>query len=602
MLTGLKKYLSPSSLETSEKMRTSRFINTILIALISFNIIFLPILIFVFPFSIQQVATSLVTIAISVALAFLTRRGHIRTVSIILVSLLFLAISLVIFSEGGVRNPIINMYVLLVVMTSLLLGENAAITIIILSIISSFLALQFENTDQIIMQETQLSSLQSWLLIITNLIFVAVVVRLEIRSYNSALQSARKNEEDLLKSNQALEKSQQRWRSLVENAPDFIVELDMDKVIRFTNRTNPATTPKQLVGEMFTTIAHPDERERVDKVFETVIETHRAQTIEGRGRRNNEQWFSANISPIMNGCELSGFTVAARDITEKKTYEEQQKKLALEEERFKAMRDFIGNISHDLKTPLTIINTSLYLLGKISDPEKQSQKFELIKKQTNLLEQYIQDIITMSELQHAIEYHKVVIKLNQYIDNVVEKLSSIIEGREQIISLSLSETLSNVYGSPKELNRVLINLVDNASKYSPEKGVIEIKSYDEESHVVIEVIDNGIGISTDNQEHIFKRFYRVDEARNQNTIGIGLGLAIVKQVVDLHGGTITVSSELGQGSNFKVMLPIYDIVPSPKRYRWRINEAKSRLKVILVQSNLKESADVSESPTRSSHS
>lgn len=557
MFVGLKKHLSPPIFETVEETRIARFLYTIIIALISFNVVTLPILIFVFPFSIRRIATNLITIVISAVLGLLTRRGHVRTVSIILVSLLFLSITSIVFAEGGVRNPIINMYILLVVVGGLLLGEKAAITIIALSIISSFIALQFENTGQIDSIETQLTSFQIWLLVITNLVFVAMVVRMDIRAHNSELQRAKKNEEDLQKSNEALEKSRRRWRSLVEDAPDFIVELDIHRIIRFMNRTNQGTTPNQLMGQPFDYITYPDDRNMINKTIEQVIETNLAQTVEGR-TMGGTRWYSVIISPIMNEKELSGFTIVARDITQKRTYEEQQKKMELEQERFKAMRDFISNISHDLKTPLSVINTSLYLLGKISDPGRQLQKFEVIKNQTNLLEQYIQDIITMSELQHAVEHNRVIINLNYHIDNVVEKLESLIEKREQKLLPTLSKELSSVNGSPKELERVLVNLVDNASKYTQEQGTIEIKSYDSGSHVVIEVIDNGVGISAENQKHIFERFYRADEARNQNTSGTGLGLAIVKQIVDLHGGAITVNSELNQGSNFKVMLPIYE--------------------------------------------
>lgn len=557
MFAGIRHYLSSPILETSEKTRIARFIYTILLAMIFFNIVFLPVLIFVFPFSIRRIATNLITIAVSAGLGFLTQRGHVRTVSVILVSLLFLSITSIIFAEGGVRNPIINMYILLVVVGGLLLGEKIAVTIIVLSIISSFIALQLENAGQIAAIETQLSSFQIWLLVITNLVFVALVVRMDIRAHDSALQRAKKNEEDLQKSNEALEKSRRRWRSLVENAPDFIVELDMNRIIRFMNRTNQSITPDQLIGRPFDYITYPDDRDNIDKTIEEVIETNLAQTVEGR-TMGGTRWYSVIISPIMNENELSGFTIVARDITQKRAYEEQQQKMALEQERFKAMREFIGNISHDLKTPLAVINTSLYLLGKISDPSRQLQKFEVIKRQVNLLEQYIQDIITMSELQHAIEHNRAVINLNHHINNVAEKLELLIEKREQELSLSLNKELSSMNGNPKEIERVLVNLLDNASKYTPEKGVIEIKSYDFESHVVIEVIDNGVGISSENQKHIFERFYRADEARNQNTGGTGLGLAIVKQIVDLHGGTITVSSELNQGSNFKVMFPIYN--------------------------------------------
>jgi signal transduction histidine kinase len=112
-----------------------------------------------------------------------------------------------------------------------------------------------------------------------------------------------------------------------------------------------------------------------------------------------------------------------------------------------------------------------------------------------------------------------------------------------------------LYGDRSKLNQILYNLMDNAIKYTPEEGTVRVSLKQENGNIIWRVKDNGIGIPTEDQDHIFERFYRVDKARGRETGGTGLGLSIVKQLVKMHDGTISVHSEPGNGSEFIVIFP-----------------------------------------------
>lgn len=244
------------------------------------------------------------------------------------------------------------------------------------------------------------------------------------------------------------------------------------------------------------------------------------------------------------------------DITERKQIETQRLELALTQERIELLTEFLGNISHDLKTPLSVINNSLYLLERINDPERQKDKVNIIKQQTRLLEKYIQDILTISRLEHSPQLERKPVDLNQLLRDILHRLLPSAERKHLQTTLDLAASLPIIIGSERELDRVLVNLVENAVNYTPHTGSICLRTQAQASSAVIEIIDTGIGISSNDLPRIFERFYRADKARSTEEGGTGLGLAIVKKIIDLHGGSIEVESQPGKGSTFRVRLPL----------------------------------------------
>lgn len=244
------------------------------------------------------------------------------------------------------------------------------------------------------------------------------------------------------------------------------------------------------------------------------------------------------------------------DVTDRKNAEKQALELALVREREENLREFISTISHDLKTPLSVINTSLYLLERITDPEHHKDKIQTIKAQAQLLEKYIQDILTISRLDHIPHMAHQPVSLNQSLSQIIRRLHPSIEQKNITTTLDLDDNLAAVFGDENEINRALVNLIENAMNYTPPNGSITIQTLLEGDSVVAAITDTGIGISEDDLPHIFERFYRASAAQEFAERGTGLGLAIVKRIVELHHGTIDVQSKPGQGTSFRIRFPL----------------------------------------------
>jgi signal transduction histidine kinase len=251
-----------------------------------------------------------------------------------------------------------------------------------------------------------------------------------------------------------------------------------------------------------------------------------------------------------------GLVGVTRDITEMKRVERQALELALERERINVLRESISNISHDLRTPLSIINTSLYLLERLTEPEKQRDKLETIKHQTTLLEHFIGEILLSAQLQNVCEIDQSPIKLNLTISNIVQSLYPIAEKKSLSLIPVLQSDLPDILGDRIDLERVLVNLIQNAITYTPEGGSVKVRTSLQNDKTIIEVSDTGIGISANDLPYIFDHFYRVDKARSMSHGGMGLGLAIVKRIIEMHNGNIEVESVVGQGTTFRVLLPL----------------------------------------------
>lgn len=221
-------------------------------------------------------------------------------------------------------------------------------------------------------------------------------------------------------------------------------------------------------------------------------------------------------------------------------------------------KDFISNVSHELRTPLTAIKGFIEtLLGTTKGENKRY--LDIIERQTDRLINIVKDLLKLSELEDIEEgkikigYSKVDLKqlvsivFSLYEKQIAEKgLKSILE---------IDKKVPKIKADPFKLEQLFINLIENAIKYT-EKGEIRVNAKKENSSVVIEVSDTGIGIPGKHLPRIFERFYVVDKSRSRESGGTGLGLSIVKHIVQLHNGEISVDSKLGKGTKFIIVLPI----------------------------------------------
>ncbi|MGG5172741.1 sensor histidine kinase [Pseudarthrobacter sp. J1738] len=227
--------------------------------------------------------------------------------------------------------------------------------------------------------------------------------------------------------------------------------------------------------------------------------------------------------------------------------------------------DFVANVSHELKTPVGAISLLAEALEASPDDEEAVRRFaKRMHKESARLAALVQDIIELSRLQGAnIAQQGTEVDINAVIADAVDR-SKLPAESKNIQMVVGGRVEARVYGDPDLLTTALRNLIDNAIRYSPENTKVGIGVRSREGLIAISVTDQGDGLSAEDQERVFERFYRVDAARSRHTGGTGLGLSIVKHVISNHGGEVTVWSQPGQGSTFTVRLPEMESEESAK--------------------------------------
>jgi two-component system phosphate regulon sensor histidine kinase PhoR len=222
-------------------------------------------------------------------------------------------------------------------------------------------------------------------------------------------------------------------------------------------------------------------------------------------------------------------------------------------------RDFVANVSHELRTPVTIIKgyAETLLDGTLeADPQRATRFVEIIASHAERLTSLVNDILTLSSL----EAKEARLDLNPLdVSGTITKACLLLQERAEQKNIAISnataaEEVPRVMADQGRLEQVVINLLENAIKYTPDGGSIRLAATDDGEYVKVSVTDSGIGIPFKDLPRIFERFYRVDEARTREQGGTGLGLAIVKHIVQLHGGTVAVASEPGKGAVFSFTL------------------------------------------------
>ncbi|MBX3111659.1 MAG: PAS domain-containing protein [Fimbriimonadaceae bacterium] len=217
-------------------------------------------------------------------------------------------------------------------------------------------------------------------------------------------------------------------------------------------------------------------------------------------------------------------------------------------------RDFVANVSHELRTPLTTIRAMAETLIDDPDDAELRHKYEArIVAEVDRLTRVAEDLLTLSALE-AGQAVKSDVDLAEIVRNVVNQTQAKAAKKGLNLTIHAPQSLP-VRANEHQMNQVALNLIDNAVNYTQE-GSVDVDLSLEGDHAVLEVKDTGIGVAVDHQPRIFERFYRVDRGRSRETGGTGLGLSIVRNIVEGHGGKVTVSSRLGHGSTFRVYLPL----------------------------------------------
>ncbi len=226
---------------------------------------------------------------------------------------------------------------------------------------------------------------------------------------------------------------------------------------------------------------------------------------------------------------------------------------------FKVNRnEFLGNVAHELRTPIFAIQLSIETLldGAINDPDVNLNFLKRALGQIDRMKMMVDDLISISRLEAGMRMSKRYFAINALIEKTINELNELAENQKvEIIFTEKVKNNATVFGDIERIKQVLINLIENAIKNTPEKGVITLSTFYQDKDVIIKVEDTGIGIPEKDLPRIFERFYRVDENRSRDLGGSGLGLSIVKHILELHNSQISVRSEVGKGTTFEFNLP-----------------------------------------------
>jgi len=221
---------------------------------------------------------------------------------------------------------------------------------------------------------------------------------------------------------------------------------------------------------------------------------------------------------------------------------------------FESQKQFVENASHELKTPLAVIQTNLDLAQEDKKITKQEIR-ALIKtanKSTDFMNRLIEDLLLLSVIENHIE--KTETNLKVVVKNSIEQLSQLANKKRVKMNLNSDKGNFLIKGNSVLLQRAIMNILENAIKYSPKNSMIKISLQKNNEGFQLSVKDQGLGIPKGEQTRIFERFYRIDKSRSRKTGGVGLGLSIAKKIIDLHGGEIKLSSKNKKGCTFKIFL------------------------------------------------
>ena len=220
--------------------------------------------------------------------------------------------------------------------------------------------------------------------------------------------------------------------------------------------------------------------------------------------------------------------------------------------------DFVNTVSHDLRSPLTAILGYVELIDRVGPVNPQQVDFiERIQASVHNITSLIDDLLDLGRIEAGFDARNEIVDVSAIIQYAVDSLQSRADEKSQEIHIEIADTLPSVLGNPVRLRQMISNMIANSIRYTPEKGRIAVFAQAEDEQVILQVIDNGPGIPPADQPYIFDKFYRASNV-SLDVPGTGLGLAIVKSIVENHLGRVWVSSKLGEGATFTVVLPTFD--------------------------------------------
>ncbi|MEI7485594.1 MAG: ATP-binding protein [Ignavibacteriota bacterium] len=366
------------------------------------------------------------------------------------------------------------------------------------------------------------------------------------------------------KAEASIQYSKEQYKLLVENANEAIIVLQDEIVVYY----NPSAVemlcsdPEELFRKNFREFIYPDYSETfftdylntlngepVNVIKELKLVKRKSEIIEVEMNSLLIEWIDKNAALIF-----------FKDVTERKRAEKKTENALIKEKELNELRSrFISMASHEFKTPLTSINTSVELLEKYDKSlteDKKINSLQRIKKNVGQMTRLLNDVLEIGKSDSGkLGIQKEKLEIGKFLKEMLEELEATIAARTQhIISSSLINTDRIVNADPKLIRQVVENLISNAIKYSDRNTEIYFAAEIKDGSMIIKVKDSGIGILPEDMKRLFEPFFR--GYNHGNAAGTGLGLAIMKRAVDAHGGRIDVKSEVNKGTEFSVFIPV----------------------------------------------
>lgn len=367
---------------------------------------------------------------------------------------------------------------------------------------------------------------------------------------------------------EALQESEKKYRSVVDNISEVIFQTDAAGLWTFLN---PAWTEitgfalNESIGKNFLEFIHPDARQSNLELFQLLIQRQEYSCqyeTQYLTKDDSFRWIEvkARLTLAANDT-ITGTSGTLNDITERKQAEaEIRKTLEKEKELSQLKSGFITTTSHEFRTPLSIISSSTGLIkdyGNKLDEVKKQKHLQRIQSSVTYMTELLEDLLLINRAEAGkLEFKPDSLDLVKFCRNLVEELQLGIRTNHKIVLQTdiATSVNTNVYIDEKLLRQILSNLLSNAIKYSPQGCAVYLNIAFQNGMIVFQIKDEGIGIPPEDQEHLFESFHRAKNVGNIS--GTGLGLAIVKKCVEVHGGQIAVESEVAVGTTFTVKIPL----------------------------------------------
>ena len=494
------------------------------------------------PVGLSRLVFSIVTSLMSLFLIAVVQRGYVRSVSWFLVCILWVMTSFSFVAGGGVSTAGYSIF-LPVVLAIFLLGRHAGFAITGLTIIVGLVFTLVEIGTDWLPPPRIFEPLTYWISQSMVILLIALIIELARSSAQWALERAKSAES--------------RWQALAQNTPDVIIEANTQNQVQFLNRTMVDVPLEAAIGQPVQSVVLPSLREPITELLNEAITAQRSciSIHNSLSSEGDAKYYQLSATPVFANQQLSVVSITIRDITTEIIAREQQIQIELEEEKNATLQTFIAEMSHDFKSPLASIIMSADLIMRYDDKAKQEQKASQIQKQALRLSNALQNLLTMAKLDHVTDFVEAPIHLNSVVEEAIKDFTPLIADKRLICKTDLEASLPPICGDRDQVRYALSNLVENAIRYSRSEGEIIIRTYSQGKANCIDVVDNGIGISPDEIDKIFQRYFRAANARSLDKTGTGLGLAIVQRIMETHSGKVVVNSIPEHGSTFTLTFP-----------------------------------------------